>query len=513
MKIQRQCHALADALTDAVRDELRGRVELYCKERGGKSVLSTLPERKLKVDKKRRIITLEGGAISGDFKNVSKCLVGEGVDVRIGEGSIVIGCVFSRLDLPSMYDPEVKEIHETHKIVIGRNCVLIGCLFRDDVTIGDNSVMAASAASQVTIGSGARVFLSSVLARYGTVGERFTAIQTLFHTDKCEVGTGTFMCSGKWGIISWEHAYSGLNDAITAICCRVSSDIATYRFLKDTFLHGLRDHDKEVKAAERYKNNPVDTDYEGKHASPTVYRRQYLKLDDLAVQFDLCKGIVKFPDSDITLDRATFNPLVVDLRDYIQDGKARLEIENSDGKKYTFREAFSFAPRIRIGNNLHVYTNFLLCVSRIEQKEEYSRHRWSDRLLKPSGFDNFTWEKFNGKDYDLEIGDDCTVTTTADWIEGKPVYKYARAGRFVMRDNVTLYQPGEAHGEITLHKSLQTVDVIDDHHSQERLSVRTEYLFDEGSKVFIRGVVNGNANFKPCYVWRVSVRRNDLAVI
>ena len=40
-----------------------------------------------------------------------------------------------------------------------------------------------------------------------------------------------------------------------------------------------------------------------------------------------------------------------------------------------------------------------------------------------------------------------------------------------------------------------------------------EYLFDEGSKVFIRGVVNGNANYKPCYVWRVSVRRNDLAVI
>ena len=305
MKIQRQCHALADALTDAVRDELRGRVELYNAERA-KQKVADLSEKKLKVDKKRRIITLEGGAISGDLKNTSKCLVGEGVDVKIGSGSIVVGCVFSRLDLPSVYDPEVKEIHETHRIVIGRNCVLIGCLFRDDVTIGDNSVMAASAASQVTIGSGARMFLSSVLARYGTIGERFTAIQTLFHTDKCEVGTGTFMCSGKWGIISWDCAYAGLNDAITAICCRVSHDISKYYFLKDTFLHGLRDHDKEVKAAERYKNNPVDTDYEGKYASPTVYRRQYLKLDDLAVQFDLCKGIVKFPDSDITLDRATY---------------------------------------------------------------------------------------------------------------------------------------------------------------------------------------------------------------
>ena len=199
MKIQRQCHALADALTDAVRDELRGRVELYNAERA-KQKVADLSEKKLKVDKKRRIITLEGGAIFGDLKNTSKCLVGEGVDVQIGEGSVVIGCVFSRLDLPSVYDPEVKEIHETHRIVIGKNCVLIGCLLRDDVTIGDNSVMAASAASQVTIGSGARMFLSSVLARYGTIGERFTAIQTLFHTDKCEVGTGTFMCSGKWGM-------------------------------------------------------------------------------------------------------------------------------------------------------------------------------------------------------------------------------------------------------------------------------------------------------------------------
>ena len=512
MKIQRQCHNLADALTDAVRDDLRGRVELYCKEHG-KSALSELPEKKLKVDKKRRIITLEGGAISGDLKNTGKCLVGEGVNVVIGEGSIVLGCVFSRLDLASMYDPEVKEIHETHKIVIGRNCVLIGCLFRDDVTIGDNSVMAASAASQVTIGRGARVFLSSVLARYGILGERFTAIQTLFHTDKCEVGADTFMCSGKWGIIPWGYAYDGLYDTITAICDKAASNVSTYRFLKDTFLHGFRDHDRAVKAAERYKNNPVETDYEGKYASPTVYRKQYLKLDDLAEQFDLCKGIVKFPDSDITLERATFNPLVVVLRNYIQDTRSRMEIENADGKKYTFREAFSFSPRIHIGNNLHVFTNFLLGVSRIEQKEEYARNRWAGRRLKPSGFDNFTWEKFNGKDYDLEIGDDCTITTTADWVEGKPVHKYAYAGRFVMRDNVTLYQPGEAYGDISLHKSLQTVDIIAERTCQDRLSVRTEYLFDEGSKVFIRGVVNSNATYKPCYVWRVSVRRNDLAVI
>lgn len=512
MKIQRQCHKLADALTDAVRDDLRGRVELYCEEHD-KSALSELPEKKFKVDKKRRIITLEGGAISGDLKNTGKCLVGEGVDVIIGEGSIVIGCVFSRLDLASLYESEVKEIHETHKIVIGRNCVLIGCLFRDDVTIGDNSVMAASAASQVTVGRDARVFLSSVLARYGTLGERFTAIQTLFHTDKCEVGVDTFMCSGKWGIISWSHAYDGLYDTITAICDKVASNVSTYRFLKDTFLHGFRDYDREVKAAERYKNNPVETDYEGKYASPTVYRRQYLNLCNLAEQFDLCTSIVKFPDSDITVERAIFNPLVVVLRNYIQDARSRMEIENADGKKYTFREAFSFSPRIHIGNNLHVFTNFLLGVSRIEQKEEYARSRWTDRRLKPSGFDNFTWEKFSGKDYDLEIGDDCTITTTADWIEGKPVHKYAHAGRFVMRDNVTLYQPGEAYGDISLHKSLQTVDILDERACQDRLSVRTEYLFDEGSKVFIRGIVNSNATYKPCYVWRVSVRRNDLAVI
>ena len=82
-----------------------------------------------------------------------------------------------------------------------------------------------------------------------------------------------------------------------------------------------------------------------------------------------------------------------------------------------------------------------------------------------------------------------------------------------MRDNVTLYQPGEAYGDISLHKSLQTVDIIAERACQDRLSVRTEYLFDEGSKVFIRGVVNSNATYKPCYVWRVSVRRNDLAVI
>jgi hypothetical protein len=509
MKIQRQCHALADALTDAVREKLRDRVELYCTSHEKTRCNKNLKDEELNTDEHDNTV-LVGGSLSGDRTNVSKCLVGEGIDVKVGEGSIVIGCVFSRLQLCSTQDEVVKELHERHTVEIGKNCILIGCLFRDDVTIGENTIMAASGASQVTLGKDSRLFMSSVLNRYGTIGERFTAIQTIFHTDKCEVGTDAFMCSGKWGIISWGTAYRGLEKEMIDRCSSITYDLLIMRFLDVCWDSGLRFYDEQKYKEEKAEEEPDNWEY--KYAHPTVYRRQYLRLDNMARHFALSDNIVEMLYEGATIENSTFSPMVVILRDYITDARASEEVQNFDGRKFTNREAYSYFPRIRVGNNLQVFSTFPLRVTRIEQ-EPYSRH-WSDRpQVKPQGFGTFTWEKLGGHEYDLEIGDNCVITTSGDWITSKRPYRCECAGRFIMKDDVTFYVGAEPYGEPAIKEQLQSVDVFGDRSRSEHLSVQTEYLFDDRSTVFLRGTITGRQDNTPCHVWRLKVRRNDTAII
>ena len=509
MKIQRQCHALADALNDAVRKELRNRVELYCNshEQTGRTVEP--PDEEIQVDDHDNTILI-GGTLSGDRTNVSKCIIGEGVDVVVGEGSVVVGCIFSRLALLSTTDEGVKELHVRHTIEIGKNCVLIGCLIRDDVVIGDNATMAASAASQVTLGKDARLFMSSVLARYGTIGERFTAVQTLFHTDKCEMGADAFMCSGKWGIISWENAYSALDGEMTDRCSTFTYDTLTGKTLRELFENGVKFYEDQTAKAAKYEETHDELDWECKYAHPPVYRRQYLALDKLTAPFELTDNIIEFVDESMTVEHCTFPPMVVLFRDYITDTRADQEVQNFDGHKFTFREAFSFNARIRIGNNLQVYATCPLCVTRIEQ-ETWNSYREPE--THPKGFGNFTWEKLGGHEYDLEIGDDCLITSSTDWVTMKPRYRYLRVGRLVMKDGVTLYLPGEDYGDASYSKSLQTVDVFGDRSRSQLLGVQTEYIFEEGSKIFPRGTVTCKQDSTPCHVWRLKVRKNDMAII
>jgi len=506
MRIQRQCRALADELTDRVRTQLPGEVDNYCKDRESKKP-NKKPDSELYVDEKDNTVLI-GGTLSGDLSNTSMCLVGEGMTVEIGEGSIVMGCVFTRLDLSSIYDASVKELHEQHHVKIGRNCMLIGCLFRDDCVIGDNATMASSAVSQATIGEDARLFMSSVLLRYGRVGDRFTAVQTLFHSDKCEVGADAFMMSGKYGIISWEPAIKELYQEIYSRCVFLAGSNAVLNTVNDCFQHGVEYYDNQKEMQRLAEEDPDDLSYKYSVA-PTVYRKQYLYLDKVARMLKLTNDIICFYAKDITMDKAKFPPMYVVLRDRITCSNAEREWDNYDERKFTFREVFAYEPRIRIGNNVQFFSPFALCVTRIEQDTYAS---WRRQRVKPCGFDSFTWNKFNGYEHDLVIGDDCVITSCADWLEFKPIPHYERAGKFTMKDGVTFYVPTERDGSASFIDGLRTVDILADSGRSHRLFTGVEYIFEDNTRIFMRQAINWQAKSNS-YVWRIKVKPGDMAVI
>lgn len=506
MKIQRQCRALADELTNRVRNQLIDDVNKYCADRESKKPYKK-PDSELHVDENDNTV-LVGGSLSGDLSNTSMCLVAEGVDVEIGEGSLVLGCIFTRLSLSSIYSDDVKELDVQHTIRIGKNCILVGCLFRDDCDIGDNAVMAASGVAQGTIAKDSRLFLSSVLLRYGSVGERFTAVQTLFHADKCKVGTDAFMMSGKYGIISWEPAIKDLYGEIDSRCKFITYNNAIQNTVNDCFQHGLEYYDNQTEVQRLAEENPDDISY--KYAPPpTAYRKQYLQLDRVARMMKFTNAITCFYAKDLTVDSATFRPMAVVLRDRINCSNADREWDNYDERKYTFRDVFNYDPRIRVGNNVQFYWSLPICVCRIEQ-ESYAS--WQRRRVKPCGFDSFTWNKFNGYDYDLEIGDDCVITSCADWSCAKPPTHYERAGRFLMRNGVTLYVPTDKDSDVSFVDSLTSVDILADTSRSLRLSPRVEYIFEDNTKVFLRQAVNWQEK-SSSYVWRIKVKPGEMAVI
>lgn len=506
MRIQRQCHALADELNALVNTDLVNHVMQYCADRKSKEPYKN-PDSELHVDEHGNIL-LVGGSLSGDCSRTEMCMICEGVDVEIGEGSIVIGCTFSRLELISVLDSDVKELNARHTVKIGKNCVLIGCLLRDDCEIGDGATMAASAVSQAVIGKDCRIFLSSVLLRYGSVGTGFTAVHTLFHSDKCKVGANAFMMSGKYGIIPWESATKELYNEITTRCDWITYSTAIQNILNDCFMHGLQYYDNQKEIQELAKKDPDDVSYKYQ-PGPTAYRKQYLYLDKLARMMKLTNSVVCLHSKTAALDHCVFKPMIVLLRDRITRSDADCEMNDFNGHEYTYREMFSYEPRIRVGDNVQFYWSLPLCVTRIEQ-ETYAS--WRQQRRKPCGYDSFTWNKFNGYDYDLEIGDDCVITSCADWLDVKTLPHYERAGRFIMKDGVTLYIPTDRDGDPTIIDSLNSVDIVADTSRSLRLSSRVEYIFEDNTKIFMRQAVNWESKSNS-YVWRIKVKPNEMAVI
>ena len=154
-----------------------------------------------------------------------------------------------------------------------------------------------------------------------------------------------------------------------------------------------------------------------------------------------------------------------------------------------------------------MYASFPVCITRIDQDNHY----WQRKEV-PDGYGNFVWNKLNGHEYDLVIGDDCVITSASDWLEGKPLYKYDRIGRLIMQDGVTFYVPQEEWGDPVFGDTLQTVDVFGDRSTSNRMSPRTEYIFEDNSRVFLRGTLT-SANNEASHIWRVKINKNDLAII
>ena len=111
------------------------------------------------------------------------------------------------------------------------------------------------------------------------------------------------------------------------------------------------------------------------------------------------------------------------------------------------------------------------------------------------------------------IGDDVTITMTGDWVTNRVPRSYDRAGRLVIKDGATLCLPQVKYGDTSFESHLVSVDFVNGSMSDSDFAPTTEYVFEEGSKVFVHGSVAQTRDRSVSYVWRVNVKRNAMAVV
>lgn len=507
MRIQKQCRALVDDLAQYTSAELPIEVLQYL-DAQKEHYVDVDPDIVVHTDAHGNTVCV-GGSLSGDLTMAHACFIGEGVDVVIEEGCTVIGCVFSRLDCSVITDEDYAEIHVTHKIVIRKNSVLVGCLLRETCDIGENAVMANSAISQTNLGPNSRVFCSSVLTRFSYVGEGFTAVQTIFHTDRCEAGKNIFMMSGKWGIIPWEKASTALHTTILVRCRELAFYNVILKTMRDTMYSSLQKWD-DIKKAHDIGSDKNYRAYA--YTALPVYRRQYQKLADMANLLQLCNNIdiSLYPGVDKKL--SALRPMLVSFYDHYRDEDDAAQFQIRPAVK-TSQQFYSYRPRIHIGDNLQAFSAIMLMVSRIS---ESNRHKRFYAGPSEEGFDHFAWEKMKDEPYDVWIGNDCTFMSSNSLVVDYIPSQYTGVGRFVMKDGATRYAYTENYWcRDNLTINLANSDVAANTYSGYQASVM-EYVLEENSKGFFFGLncSSDSGNMKShSHIWRIKVKRNTMAII
>ena len=505
MKIQKQCRALADDLAQYTSVELPIEVLQYLDVQR-EHFVKVDPDLVVHTDAHENTVCV-GGSLSGDLTTTHACFIGEGVDVVIEEGCTVIGCLFSRLDCSTITDKDYAEIHVTHKIIIRKNSVLVGCLIRETCDIGENAIMANSAISQTNMGPNSRVFCSSVLTRFSYVGEGFTAVQAIFHTDRCEVGKNAFMMGGKWGIIPWEKASNALHTALLVRCRELAFHNVILKTMKETLYSGLKKWD-DIKQA----HDTAGQSYRAyAYSSLPVYRKQYQKLSGMAGLLDLCNTIELdlYPGADKRL--TSLRPMLVSFYDHYRDEDDAAQFNVRSAVK-TSQQFYSYRPRIHIGDNVQVFGAIMFQVSRVSGS---NRHKRFYAGPSDDGFDHFTWLRLKDEPYDIWIGNDCTLMVSNSWTADNVPAQYDAVGRFVMKDRATYYGYTENYWcRDSLVVNLASSDVATNSYGRYQESVM-EYILEEGSKGFFFGTIRGSdSNSKAhSHIWCVRVKRNAQAII
>ena len=445
--------------------------------------------------------------LTGDLTNVWNCCIGDSMDVEIGEGAVVIGCAFVRILQLNNEDPEVPEVKARHTIKIAPGCVCIGSIFRDSCEIGNGSTIIDSLVTQATVGSEAQLYMSSLMLRFGSVGNRLQMLHSAFHSDPCKVGNDMLIAEGCLGLYPVDDVTVSFNNALTnnimGMCRRLWTDL----FFRSACWSTIRRYDKRAEEiAERQT-----------YSRAIVERKQWLSGNNAVSDLAL-KQTPRIANADNSRFWYNSYMLIVQFSDAIRSKDAKCETYwDSAGHEKSAKSFYtSYEPRISIGNNFRVFMPFVVRVGSASHPR-VSRYGYtaSDTMGNPIGAQKATWKRFLEKPHDVEIGNNVTITVCDTWEDGAYTSSCRNIGRLELQDNAIVYERRlVANESSSLDTSFNRVRLIDD--SGGGLTERCALTVSKNGRLYINNLVtqkHDHGKVAHSHLWSVTVDRDEIAVI
>lgn len=351
---------------------------------------------------------------------VKDCVIGDGVDVEIGEGAIVIGCTFTRAFLLQIYDYQSKELEARHKIVIGPMSIVIGCAFRDSCKLGTHTRAVQCMFTQVNIGNELIAVKSAALLRYGSIGDNAIMFHSVIAIDPGTVGNNALFMDGMLAVLNPDDVANSYVHHVGVDVTSFILRIFNMDLLKSVLLHKS---ENQIKA-----ENAENKQWEWGHVS--CYEKCFINGDKLPSQMKI--------ESTVPVTGSwsgALHPLYFQVHDDIREDFAKTE------KYYDHHENTSEGfygnqkKRIKIGDNVRVLCNAMFRMGAISANRNYH----SGYPSSPKGYMLVGWNKCVRHDYDFLVGNDVTFMCHNTWMSAGYPANSDCVGRLVLEDGATIY--------------------------------------------------------------------------
>lgn len=361
----------------------------------------------------------DGTLTKHDSAFVKGCVIGDGIDVEVGEGAIVMGCVFARAYRQEIYDKESKELETRHHVVIGPMSIVIGSSFRDSCILGEHARVAQCCFTQATFGDNLIAIRSAVLLRYGGFGNDAILFHAVIAMDPGTVGNNALFMDGLLATLNPD-------DVANSYVHRVGVDITGFlirllnmELMKTTLLYKTEDQLR--------KENKENAQWEWGHISYT--EKCFIDGSRLIAPMNIEPGV---PVAGSW--QGALYPLYFQVHDDVRELNAKEE-KYYDHHKDTSQGFYKQQDkRIKIGNNVRVLCNAMFRLGAIAANRNYH-----GQPSNPKGYSLVGWRKCVRHDYDFLIGNDVTFTCHNTWLStGYPAGSDC-VGRFVLEDGATIY--------------------------------------------------------------------------
>lgn len=446
--------------------------------------------------------------LTGDLSNVWNCCIGDSMDVEIGEGAVVIGCAFVRILQINNEDPDVPEAKARHTIKIGPGCVCIGSIFRDTCELGSDCTVIDSLVTQANIGSESQLYMTSLMLRYGSAGNRLKMLHSVFHSDPCKIGNDMLIVHGKLGLYPTADVATSFNTALHSNAMTLCRRIWTNLFFKSACYSTIRKYDR--RAEEITEDNTT-------YARAIVARKQWLSGNNAGNDL-LLKNTPRIANADNTRFWCNDWMMVVQFSDAIRGKDAKCETYWEPSNHKTDSRTFytSYEPRIHIGDNFRVFMPFVVRVGSASHPKTWRFGSATDSIGNPVGAQKATWRRFMEKPCDVEIGNNVTITVCDSWDDGGGYTSSCRnIGRLELQDNAVVYERGlVANESSSLDTAFNRVRIMDD--SGSGLTERCSLTVCKNGRLYLNGLVvqkHDHGKVAHSHLWNVTVDRDEIAVI